>query len=52
MPRLHPFSALLLLLASGLAAQQKPTAPSPVTSAGLPPLIDRELFFGNPGGYV
>jgi len=47
MPRLHPLSALLLLLASGLAAQQK-QAPSSPTTAGLPPLIDRELFFGNP----
>ena len=43
MPRPHPFTALLLLLATSLAAQQKPAA-----QTGLPPLIDRELIFGNP----
>jgi dipeptidyl aminopeptidase/acylaminoacyl peptidase len=43
MARPHVLSALFLLLASSLAAQQKQT-PQP----GLPPLIDRELFFGNP----
>ena len=48
MPRLHLLSALLLLLASGLAAQQKPTAAPSATSPGLPPLIDRDLFFGKP----
>jgi dipeptidyl aminopeptidase/acylaminoacyl peptidase len=42
MPR-FPLIALALLLASGLAAQQKPAA-----QTGLPPLIDRDLFFGNP----
>jgi dipeptidyl aminopeptidase/acylaminoacyl peptidase len=43
MPRLYLSSALFLLLASGLTAQQKQVA-----QPGLPPLIDRELFFGNP----
>ncbi|HEX5226437.1 MAG TPA: alpha/beta fold hydrolase [Bryobacteraceae bacterium] len=43
MPRLHVVTAILFLLASSLAAQQKTAA-----NAGLPPLIDRELFFGNP----
>lgn len=36
-------TVFLVLLASSLAAQQKNEA-----NTGLPPLIDRELFFGNP----
>ena len=36
------FLALCVLLASVASAQQKPSL------SGLPPLIDRELFFGNP----
>jgi len=43
MAQRHIVSTLLLLLASALAAQQRPPTPS-----GLPPMIDRELFFGNP----
>lgn len=43
MARPHAFAALLLLMAATLPAQQKQ-----MTQPGLPPLIDRELFFGNP----
>jgi len=40
------FLFALCVLSTGLAsAQQKP---QPGAGAGLPPLIDRELFFGNP----
>src|SRR6476659_9288131 len=41
---------LLLCLSLATAQQTKPTAKAPIakTSAALPQLVDRELFFGNP----
>jgi hypothetical protein len=41
MKRFLQFAFSSALLLSALAAQTKP-------AQGLPPLIDRELFFGNP----
>ena len=42
-------AGLLALPASNVLAQANPApAPKPAAEAGLPPLLDRELFFGNP----
>src|ERR1700736_2843430 len=39
---------LCLALAVSSLAAQKPNTDKKTSSAGLPPLIDRELIFGNP----
>src|SRR6476620_4508766 len=40
---LHSF-LILVLMVSALGAQEKKTS----TTNGLPPIVDREIFFGNP----